>query len=322
MKMKIRFLIGTAVLCVLCFLPSFAGCRRGAASSEPSSIPETTSSRAGETSSTSAADGPPFTRKNLPRLDGSTANIPMAALMVQRLLGVSAEEADTLIDFSTTPNAYLALIEKEADLLLVYEADESIKKQIQQSGVELEYHPIGRDALVFLTNQENPVISLTTRQIQDIYQGKITNWSALGGEDKTIEAYQRPEKSGSQALMVKLVMKDLPLMEAPTDRYPAGMGDLIDVLATYENKGNALGYSVYYYASNMYALPELRLLAVDGVTPSSETIADASYPFLNEFYAVIRKSEPENGSTRRLLNWVLSDEGKQAMEDAGYVSVS
>lgn len=322
MKMKKRFLIGTAVLCVLCFLPSFAGCRRGAASSEPSSIPETTSSRAGETSSTGAADGPPFTRKNLPRLDGSTANIPMAALMVQRLLGVSAEEADTLIDFSTTPNAYLALIEKEADLLLVYEADESIKKQIQQSGVELEYHPIGRDALVFLTNQENPVISLTTRQIQDIYRGKITNWSALGGEDKTIEAYQRPEKSGSQALMVKLVMKDLPLMEAPTDRYPAGMGDLIDVLATYENKGNALGYSVYYYASNMYALPELRLLAVDGVTPSSETIADASYPFLNEFYAVIRKSEPENGSTRRLLNWVLSDEGKQAMEDAGYVSVS
>ncbi len=240
MKMKKRFLIGTAVLCVLCFLPSFAGCRRGAASSEPSSIPETTSSRAGETSSTSAADGPPFTRKNLPRLDGSTANIPMAALMVQRLLGVSAEEADTLIDFSTTPNAYLALIEKEADLLLVYEADESIKKQIQQSGVELEYHPIGRDALVFLTNQENPVISLTTRQIQDIYQGKITNWSALGGEDKTIEAYQRPEKSGSQALRVKLVMKDLPLMEAPTDRYPAGMGDLIDVLATYENKGVVL----------------------------------------------------------------------------------
>ncbi len=315
-KTKKRILAGTAALCVLCLSLPFSGCRRSAALSEPSDNAETSS--AVKTSPT----GTPFTRNNLPRLDGSTANIPMAALMVQRLLGVPAEEADTLIDFSTTPNAYLALIQREADLLLVYEADESIKQQIRESGVELEYHPIGRDALVFLTNQGNPVASLTTQQIQDVYQGKITNWSALGGEDKAIEAYQRPEKSGSQALMVKLVMKDLPLMKAPTDRYPAAMGGLIDVLATYENTANALGYSVYYYASSMYNLPGLKLLAVDGVTPSSETIADASYPFLNEFYAVIRKNESENGRTRRLLNWVLSDEGKQAITDAGYVSVS
>lgn len=100
MKMKKRFLIGTAVLCVLCFLPSFAGCRRGAASSEPSSIPETTSSRAGETSSTSAARRSAVHPEKPAPAGRINRQHPHGALMVQRLLGVSAEEADTLIDFS------------------------------------------------------------------------------------------------------------------------------------------------------------------------------------------------------------------------------
>ena len=115
----------------------------------------------------------------------------------------------------------------------------------------------------------------------------------MGGEDKPIEAYQRPVKSGSQALMVG-----------------------------YTNEKNALGYSVYYYAQNMYNMPDLRLMAVDGVMPSEKTIADGSYPFLNEFYAVIRKNEPEEGPVRRLLNWILSDEGRQTIRDAGYVGLS
>ena len=204
---------------------------------------------------------------------------------------------------------------------MVYEADEETKQIIKSSGVELEYHPIGRDALVFITNEGNPVTSLTTAQIQDIYQGKIVNWKTLGGEDKKIEAYQRPVKSGSQALMVKLVMQNLPLMEAPSERYPGEMGGLIDALASYNNEKNALGYSVYYYAKNMYSVPGLRLMAVDGVVPSEETIANGSYPFLNEFYAVIRKNEPEGGSVRRLLDWVLSEEGRRAIRDAGYVGL-
>lgn len=306
MKIK-RATFCSAVFLALSFL--FTGCRQ-----EPSA------SGSGSSATADVSYAPLFQQDELPKLDGSTANIPMATLMVQRLLGISADQADALIDFSTTPNAYLALIEKKADLLLVYEADETIKEQIKESKVQLEYHPIGYDALVFLTNDGNPVSSLTTKEIQDIYQGKITNWQAVGGEDKAIEAYQRPQNSGSQALLNKLVMKDLPLMEAPADRYPGEMGGLIDILATYKNTANSLGYSVYYYAQNMYNLPDLKLLQVDGIAPTNETISDKSYPFINEFYAVIRKNEPENSQTRQLLNWILSDAGKQTVRDAGYVS--
>jgi len=94
---------------------------------------------------------------------------------------------------------------------------------------------------------------------------------------------------------------------------------LIDELARYNNEGNALGYSVFYYANYMYQQPGLRMIAVDGVQPSDETIADGSYPLLNEYYVVIRADEPEDSPARLLRDWILSDEGSAAIVKAGYI---
>lgn len=67
------------------------------------------------------------------------------------------------------------------------------------------------------------------------------------------------------------------------------MGELVDSIADYNNSANAIGFSVYYYIDQMYSKPGLRLLAVDGVTPSNDTLADGSYPLCNDFYAVIHR---------------------------------
>ena len=273
-------------------------------------------------SSSSAASSPQSSaQEELPRIDGSTANIPMASLMLQRYFKMSLDDANKLTKFSKTSDAYLNLLYYETDILLVYEADESIKKQLEDSIVEFEYYPIGRDALVFITNETNPVKNLTTKQIQDIYQDKITNWKNVGGEDKKIAAYQRPETSGSQALMQKLMMKDLKLAKAPVEFYVAEMEGLLEKLANYNNSGNAIGYSVYYYAKNMYQKPGLGFISVDGIMPSNETIASKEYAYTNEFYAVIRKKEPEGSATRKFLEWILSEDGKKCIADAGYVGI-
>ena len=124
-------------------------------------------------------------------------------------------------------------------------------------------------------NEDNPVQSLTRQQLRDIYAGKITNWKDVGGEDADIVAFQRREDSGSQTLFQKLLIQGGELMDAPTELAPALMGELVDDIAEYNNAANAIGFSVYYYISEMYSKPGLRLLAVDGVTPSADTIADA-----------------------------------------------
>lgn len=257
-----------------------------------------------------------------PRMDGSTANLPMMAEILSQVCDIPLEEAEELTSCTTTPRAWENITNGSADILLVYEAAEDTKKIVADSGVALEVTPIGRDALVFINNESNPVKNLTQQQLIDIYTGVITNWKDVGGEMLEIIPYQRVETSGSQSLFMKLLMQDTKPMDAPTELRPAEMGMLIDELARYSNDGNALGYSVFYYANYMYQQPGLQLLAVDGVLPSNETIADGSYPLLNEYYVVIRADEAEDSPARQLRDWILTEEGRNAILKAGYIPIS
>ena len=256
-----------------------------------------------------------------PVTDGSTANLPMMAEIMSQVCGIPLEEAEELTTCSKTPRAWENVANGTSDILLVYEAAEDTRALLEQTGVELEITPVGRDALVFITNEQNPVKNLTQQQLIDIYTGSITNWSQLGGENLDIAAYQRVETSGSQSLFMKLLMQNNTPVDAPMSFRPSEMGELIDELARYNNEGNALGYSVFYYANYMYSQPGLQMIAVDGVAPSDETIADGTYPLLNEYYVVIRADEPADSPARKLRDWILSDEGRNAIEKAGYIPV-
>lgn len=258
-----------------------------------------------------------------PKVDGSTATLPLMAKVLARSCGIDETTAESYCSASKTAQSWLNLSNGYADLLLVYEAPDSIKEQLEE-GPELEITAIGRDALVFIVNEQNPVQSLSQDQLRDIYTGAVTNWNELGGEDLDIVPFQRDETSGSYTLFKKLLIgeRELTLLDPPSELRPGMMGGLVDGLAEYNNEGNAIGYSVYYYINEMYAKPGLRLIAVDGVMPEYDTISDASYPFCNEFYAAIRADEPEDSPARQLYNWICSPEtGKQTLIDAGYVPV-
>lgn len=283
--------------------------------SSEEAAPDTSSSDETENSAQ-----PLMSLEEYPTVDGSTATMPLMAAVLQKACGIDAEQAESYVYASKTSQSWIALSNGDADLLLVYEAPESTKEQLAQ-GPELEVTAIGRDALVFIVNEQNPVESLTQDQLRDIYTGTVTNWAELGGNDQSIVAFQRDETSGSQTLFEKLLVGDreLTLTDPPTELRPGMMGALVDGLASYNNEGNAIGYSVYYYISEMYAQPGLKLIGVDGVQPEYDTIADSSYPLCNEFYVAIRADEPEDSPTRQLYNWICSEEGKQTLIDAGYV---
>ncbi len=302
-----RFTLAITVTALL------AGCVATPPASTPGASTPAASTSADGTASAS------FRLADLPVIDGSTANIPLISLVIQRLTGATATEADNAVHTTGTPTAYRNLVDGSADLLLIYEPDQDTIKAIEESGVKLESHPIGRDALVFFTNSSNPVKSLTTKQYKDIYTGKITNWSAVGGKNVKIVAYQRPEASGSQALLRKYVVGKTTLAKAPRERIIAtAMSEIIDKVSSYSNSGNALGYSVYYYLANMYAVPGIKMLAVGGVQPSTKTIAEGSYPYGNDFYAVVRADAAAGSPARKVLDWLLSESGAKTVTDAGY----
>ena len=260
-----------------------------------------------------------FSSGTFPRVDGSTATYPYTLAFGQMLLGLDETAAQGYLVHQTTHNAYENLLNGQADIILVTPPSDDELEMAQQAGVELDIVPICKEGFVFLVNDSNPVQSLTDEQVVRIYQGDIGNWSEVGGDNLPLIAYQREPNSGSQTMMEQAVMKGRPLMQAPTSQIVFGMGGLIDRVAEYSNAKGALGYSMYYYVSSMYVDRAVRLLGIDGVLPSQETIHDGSYPYTVHYYAVLRKSEAENSPARRLLAWILSEEGQQVASEAGFV---
>ena len=262
---------------------------------------------------------PRFSLEEYPHVDGSTSVLPLSRALMMASTGVSAQEAELRVSHSKTTLSFYALVSGEADLLRVARPAEEAFAYADEMGVELEMRPIGVDALVFLTGEENPVASLTQQQAVGIYTGETTNWQEVGGADAEIIAYQRNKTAGSQVMMENVVMDGEPMMDAPMEYRPSEMGALVDEVASYRNSASAIGYSVYYYVTEMYLREGVKLLAIDGVAPSNGTIASGEYPYTQYNYAVIRADEPENSPARQLFDFLTTPEGKALMAAQGYV---
>lgn len=262
-----------------------------------------------------------FTRENFPRMDGSTSMVPLGEAVASVLLGESREDVADLVVFNRTTSSFRNLMYDGADILIVGEPNSVVFEEMEDIGFEAEIETIATDALIFVVNADNPVDNLTTQQLRDIYSGKITNWKDVGGNDAPIEAFQRNEDAGSQSLMKKLVMRDTPFMDAPSTYVVGSMMGLMEAVKEYDNSANAIGYSVYYYANDMEMAQGLKILSVDGVAPSAETIRSGEYPHRNAYYCVIPADAPEGSPNRILFDWLLSPQGQYLVAKEGYVSV-
>lgn len=263
--------------------------------------------------------------KEYPKIDGSTATLPLAEAFKANFTKTDLEEVE--VEHSKTHNAYVKLINDEVDLILVTEPSEDELELAKQKGVELEVIPVVKEGFVFYVNSGNAIDNLTTEQIQKIYTGENTNWKEVGGANEKIIAYQRPENSGSQTGMLSLVMNGLKMMTPQTETLAGTMEQIINFVSDYNNGKNAIGYSYYYYANTMFesidktVASNIKLLGVDGIKPTNQTIQDSTYPFTTAYYIVINKSDSEDSPARILANQMLSARGQKVAEEAGYVPV-
>lgn len=266
---------------------------------------------------------PIFTLENYPKVDASLATQPLTDAFIENFTGTLPTEEE--LDYTNTHPAYVRLINDEVDLIVVTEPSKEELELAKQAGVELEVIPVVKEGFVFYVNEKNPIRNLSLAQIQDIYTGEITNWKELEGSDAEIRAFQRPENSGSQTGMYSLVMKDKKIMEPPKEDLIQTMAEIINLVSDYDNGENSIGYSYYYYATTMYddmdkeVADRIKLLAVDGVEPTYETIQNDSYPLKTAYYIVINKNEEEGSNTRKLVDAMLSERGQSVAKEAGYV---
>ncbi|WP_020619111.1 PstS family phosphate ABC transporter substrate-binding protein [Paenibacillus daejeonensis] len=253
---------------------------------------------------------------DLPRLDGATALYPLYAAFAQAVYPEGEYEVyGSEVQSSNTVYAYASLIKGETDIVFAAHPSQEQMDEAKAAGKELKLTPIGREAFVFFVQADNPIQGLTLQDIRDIYAGRVTNWWEVGGKNSPIRAFQRPEGSGSQTALQRL-MEGETLMTPPKEDVAAGMGGIIEQTADYRNYPNALGYSFRYFATEMVNNGEIRLLSIDGVYPNRETIASGEYPLTSEFYAVT--TDTEHPQVEPFIAWILSDQGQEIIQRTGY----
>lgn len=245
--------------------------------------------------------------ENIPVLDGSEALYPIYSAVAYSIYpensvsfsdGEFSEESS--VQMKNTIRGFTAVVDGDTDIFLTAHPSESQMAYAKEKGVELELVPIGKEAFVFIVNKENKVSDLSVDEIKKIYSGEITNWSAVGGEFLPINPTKRLENSGSQSTM-KAFMKDTEMKSNP-------LGFL----------GRSIGFSFRFYVEDVAENGGIKILSVNGIYPDKENISNGNYPVVADFYAVYRKDN-ENENVKKVIDFLLSDEGKKIIEETGYV---
>jgi phosphate transport system substrate-binding protein len=192
----------------------------------------------------------------------------------------------------------------------------------RSNGVEPVEHIIARDAIAVIVNPANPVRQLTLKQISDIYSGKISNWSEIGGEDRPIVRLSRETNSGTHVYFLETVLRlgnsdDKTLFSMDTLLLPSSEG----IIAEVRQNPNAIGYDGLGYVPE-----DLKMIAIaeeEGgayVLPSIPTVNDKTYPIARDLY-MYTDGEP-TGIVKDYLDWILASEAQQIVAELGFVPAS
>ena len=180
---------------------------------------------------------------------------------------------------------------------------------------------VARDAIAVIVNPNNPVSSLTLKQISDIYKGLIKNWKELGGEDRPIVKLSRESNSGTHVYFLQTVIRlgsktDKSIFSPDTLLLPSSEG----IIAEVSDNPNAIGYDGLGYAS-----PQVKVIAVakdaqsPAIIPSADSVNNGTYPVSRDLY-MYTYGQP-TGIIQAYLQWIQGTEAQQIVTQLGFVPI-
>jgi phosphate transport system substrate-binding protein len=199
--------------------------------------------------------------------------------------------------------------------------DEEIESA-RANGIEPVEIPVAVDALAVIVNLQNPVSQLTIDQLADIFTGRITNWSGVGGNDEPIILVSRETNSGTHVYFLEEVVRkgdaeNTDIFAPQTLLMPSSVG----ITSEIGRNPHAIGYDGLGYVTSD---EKVIALAKDNqspyVMPSAGTASDGSYP-LSRYLYMYTAGEP-TGVIAQYLDWIRGPEGQAIVSELGFVPLT
>ena len=240
-------------------------------------------------------------------IKGSTTVLPIAQATLEAYMKANPGVTVSLSG-GGSGEGIKALIDKSTDI-----ADSS--REIKDKEVELAkskgVNPfatvVAIDAIVPIVNPKNRINNLTIDQLSQIYQGKITNWKEIGGDDLQIVVISRDSSSGTFEAWGEMVLSKAKV--TPRAQMQASNGAIVQAVS--KNK-YAIGYIGIGYLNKT-----VKGLTVNGVQASAKTAISKEYPVARPLY-MYTNGQPA-GETAKFIKFVLSPDGQKLVAKEGFV---
>ena len=171
-------------------------------------------------------------------------------------------------------------------------------------------HPVAWDALAVIVHPDNPIESLSTEQIRDIYLGKIQNWKQLGGKNEPIHLYVRKSKISGVGYAVRQYIFQDSGIEFRTKYKVPSSGPL--------EKGiekDRMGIGITGISSARKR--NVKITKFDGKSPTFENLRNGSYGLYRPLYLVTGPAPSQK--VKDFLLYATSDEGRKVIRGTGTV---
>lgn len=185
----------------------------------------------------------------------------------------------------------------------------SLKDDEKASG--LAETVLAYDGIAVIVNTKNRVYELSLEELSKIYTGEITNWSELSGNDAEIVVIGREAGSGTRDGFESITgTKDACV-------YRQELTSTGDVITTVSQNPDAIGY-----ASLASIGESVKVLSIDGVTPSEDTVKDGTYKVQRPFVLVTKKDKALSETAQKFFDYATSKEAAEVIAKAGAVAAN
>jgi phosphate transport system substrate-binding protein len=182
---------------------------------------------------------------------------------------------------------------------------QKLKERFGTLGVEI---PCAKDGITIYAHPSNEVDNITMDQLKKIYTGKITNWKQLGGRNEKIVLYSRENNSGTYVYFKDEVLGGSDY--SPSCQNLPGTAAVVNAVS---KDKNGIGYGGHGFSKG------IKILKVNGVEPTKESVAAGKYPISRYLYMYTRNRP--TGEIKKYIDWILSKEGQQLVQNLGYFPV-
>lgn len=187
---------------------------------------------------------------------------------------------------------------------------EKLKARYNTLGVQI---PCAKDGITIYLHESNRVKELTLKQLSDIFQGKITNWKQVGGDDASIKLYGRENSSGTYAFFRDEVVKGDYASSCQT------LPGTAAVVNAVKKDKYGIGYGGAAYAAGVKHCMVKKDEKSPGSLPTPESIAKNEYPITRYLYLYMRNRP--TGESKKFVDWILGPEGQKIITEVGYFPV-